>query len=168
MIRPTYRSILLTALLCTLAIAIVPAATSAQPFDHPGDSRSGALFDQLARMDSALFEAAFVACDAPAFARFFTDDAEFHHDLVGPKRGEEARRLNGCPREQGVRRVLEPGSLEVFPMAGYGAVQTGRHRFVEDGAETSTTARFVHLWKWDDGEWRLSRVISYDHRSAPR
>jgi hypothetical protein len=24
-------------------------------------------------------------------------------------------------------------------------------------------ARFIHLWKYSDGKWSLSRVISYDH-----
>ena len=115
-------------------------------------------------MDSALFHAAFVACDAQAFRALFTDDAEFYHDVAGASFGEQARKLNGCARDQGVRRVLVPGSLQVYPMKDYGAIQTGVHRFVHSKSEPGTIARFVHLWRHEGGVWRLARVLSYDHR----
>ena len=115
-------------------------------------------------MDSVLFHAAFVACDSAAFRAQFTDDAEFYHDLAGASFGETARRLNGCPRDQGVMRVLVPGSLRVFRMKGYGAIQSGLHRFVRSQSEPATIARFVHLWRQVGGVWRLARVLSYDHK----
>jgi hypothetical protein len=155
---------ILTALLVTAAV-LAPSGAAAQPGDA---ARSGPLFEELARMDSVLFAAAFVTCDAETFRSLFTEDAEFYHDVTGATYGEEVRTLNGCPRERGVRRVLEPGSLEVYPMAGYGAIQMGVHRFVEAGASTSTLARFVHLWRQQDGEWRIARVLSFDHRSVSR
>lgn len=119
-------------------------------------------------MDSLLFHVAFVTCDAEAFRTFFTEDAEFYHDLAGATFGEQVRTLNGCPREQGVQRLLVPGSLEVYPMNGYGAIQMGEHRFVEAGAETNTIARFVHLWRHDDGHWRIARVLSFEHKREAR
>jgi len=146
-------------------LAVSPAAALAQVEDGP---TSGPLFEELARLDSALFHAAFVACDTQAFRALFTDDAEFYHDVAGASFGEEARRLNGCPRDQGVRRVLVPGSLQVYPMKGYGAIQIGVHRFVHSKSEPGTIARFVHLWRHEGGVWRLARVLSYDHRPEPR
>lgn len=131
-------------------------------------SRAGELFDELAAMDRLVFENAFVTCDADTFRSLFTDDAEFYHDVAGPTFGKDVWTLKGCPADDGVRRVLVPGSLEVYPMAGYGAIQMGEHWFVEEGAKTSTLAKFVHLWRLEDGEWRIARVLSFDHQSRPR
>ncbi|MEX0899891.1 MAG: hypothetical protein WD081_04280 [Gammaproteobacteria bacterium] len=57
-------------------------------------------------MDRIVFQNAFVECDAEAFRSLFTEDAEFYHDKAGPTYGEEARTLNGCPKNDGVRRIL--------------------------------------------------------------
>jgi hypothetical protein len=54
----------------------------------------------------------------------------------------------------------------VYPIADYGAVQVGVHRFDERGAATSTLAQFVHVWRFQDGQWRLARVLSLDHHAV--
>lgn len=128
--------------------------------------RSGELFDDLARMDSELFEAAFVTCSAERFRALFTDDAEFYHDKTGASYGDAVRALKSCPRDNGVTRTLVPGSLEVYPMKGYGAIQIGRHTFARKNEAGSEAARFVHLWKRDGDKWRLARVLSFDHRPS--
>lgn len=132
-------------------------------------TRSGALYDELARMDSLVFDAAFVACDTTRSNALFTDDVEFYHDRgglsVGPAvRANTARMASSCPGKRGLRRVLVPGSLRVYPIHEYGAAQMGEHRFVEQGAATATTAQFVHVWQKKEGVWRISRVLSLDHR----
>jgi len=129
-------------------------------------TRSGPLFDELAGKDRELFDAAFVACDADKFRAIFTADAEFYHDRTGAAVGEEVRTLKSCPRDNGVTRTLVPGSLEVYPMKGYGAIQIGRHVFARQGEPGSEVAQFVHLWKQDNGTWRLARVLSFDHRPS--
>jgi hypothetical protein len=133
-------------------------------------TRSGQLFDELARMDNELFEAAFVACSAERFRAIFTDDAEFYHDRTGASYGDAVRTLKSCPRDNGVTRTLVPGSLEVYPMKGYGAIQIGKHTFSRKGEPGSEIAQFIHLWKRDGDKWRLARVLSFDHRpsSQPR
>lgn len=155
----------------SLGLAVFLALMSNVPIARGGENagpRAGALFDELARMDARLFETAFVVCDATAFRALFTDNAEFYHDIAGPTYGKDVWTLKGCPRESGVQRVLVDGSLEVYPMKDYGAIQTGEHWFVEEGAQTSTLAKFVHLWRQQDGEWRIARVLSFDHQSRPR
>jgi hypothetical protein len=127
-------------------------------------ARSGPLYEELARMDRELFEAAFVSCDADKFRALFTDDAEFYHDRTGLSVGEAARTMKSCPRSNGVTRTLVPGSLEVYPMQGYGAIQIGKHVFAKAGEPGSETAQFVHLWKREGNGWRLARVLSFDHR----
>ena len=151
--------------LCLLA---APALLRAQA--APSDpATAGAMYDELARMDSTLFDAAFVSCDAVKTNAMFTDDVEFYHDVTGMSAGQQVRdqfvRLTqNCPRANGITRVLEPGSLRAFPMNHYGALQTGTHRFVNRGGGVEAVAMFVHLWRRVDGEWKLARVLSYDHR----
>lgn len=137
-----------------------------------GGLSSGSLFDELARMDNALFEASFVLCDATKANAILAEDVEFYHDKDGLSSGEQVRentrRLTAsCPREHGVTRTVVPGSLRVYPIEGYGAVQVGVHRFDERGAATSTLARFVHVWRLQDGKWRLARILSLDHATVP-
>ena len=88
------------------------------------------LFQTIARMDSLLFEA-FNKCDTVASKDFFTRDLEFYHDKGGLTRYEENMRSihKGCLGNYTVCRELVPGTLEVFPIKDYGAIQLGSHRF---------------------------------------
>lgn len=152
-----------SALLSALLLAAVAPASQAQD-----TATSGPLFDDLARMDRALFDAAFVNCDTAAFRAIFTEDAEFYHDRTGLSVGDEARTMKSCPRDNGVTRTLVPGSLEVYPLNDYGAIQMGRHRFARAGEPGSEEAKFVHVWKREGSTWKLARVLSFDHRpTAP-
>ena len=66
-------------------------------------------------------------------------------------------------------RELVPGSLEVYPIAGYGAVEIGVHRFHHPDDESNVgEAKFVQLWQNKDGGWKISRVISFDHQSLKK
>ena len=158
---------------CFLLMLAHPPLLRAQ--DVPateGGLVAGPLFDELARMDNALFEASFVTCDAARANAIFAEDVEFYHDKDGLSSGEQVRentrRLTAsCPREHGVTRTVVPGSLRVYPIEGYGAVQVGVHRFDERGAATSTLARFVSVWRLQDKTWRLARVFSLDHQAIP-
>ena len=153
-----------------LGLLALPAALEAQS----GSARSGALYDELARMDSVLFDAAFVTCDFPRIDSILDGDIEFYHDQNGfhadtTVRGDFRRLTGNCPRAMGVSRELVPGSLEVYPISDYGAIQMGEHRFLDRGAPGYTLARFIHLWKrGPEGRWTLSRVLSFDHQAKPQ
>ena len=155
-----------------LLLAQAPLLRAQEVPNLGGGLDSGPLFDELARMDSAMFEASFVTCDAAKANAIFADDVEFYHDKDGLSSGEQVRentrRLTAsCPAKHGVTRTVVPGSLRVYPIEGYGAVQVGVHRFDERGAATSTLARFVSVWKLQDKTWRLARVLSLDHATVP-
>ena len=120
-------------------------------------------------MDSLLFDASFVSCDYEVANAIFADDVEFYHDQTGFQSSEQTREntkrlTESCPAERGVTRTVVEGSLRVYPIRDYGAVQTGLHRFDERGASTSTVAQFVHLWHRQGEERKLARVLSFDHR----
>jgi hypothetical protein len=67
--------------------------------------------------------------------------------------------------------TLVRGSLEVYPLKGYGAVEIGGHMFCDPRVHrvcdetTSGIAKFVMLWQLKDGTWSIPRVISYNHVS---
>jgi len=141
----------------------------AGPVRQPMSATSGTVFDELARMDRLVFDATYVTCDADRAHALFTDDAEFYHDKTGFTSGEELRNsftrlAHSCPAAKGITRELVPGSLHVYPISEYGAVQMGEHRFVERGATSVTIARFVHLWQKTADGWKISRALSFDHQ----
>ncbi|MBI1342595.1 MAG: DUF4440 domain-containing protein [Terrimonas sp.] len=112
-------------------------------------------------MDSLLF-AAYNNCDLNQFAALIDEDIEFYHDKGGLSTSKdeivEAIKNNICNK---VQRELVPGSIEVYPIHDYGAIEMGQHRFhnlVEHS--TSRPGKFVHTWHYKDGQWKLSRVIS--------
>jgi hypothetical protein len=155
-----------------LMLAQAPVLRAEEVPGLGGGLDSGPLFDELARMDSAIFDASFVTCDAAKANAIFADDVEFYHDKDGLSSGEQVRentrRLTAsCPARHGVTRTIVPGSLRVYPIEGYGAVQVGVHRFDERGSATSTVARFVSVWRMQDKTWRLARVLSLDHAVVP-
>lgn len=66
-----------------------------------------------------------------------------------------------------MRRELVPGTLEVYPIGQYGALQVGVHRFystVNDKEQLVATAKFTQVWKQGKGKWTVTREISYDHQ----
>src|SRR6202161_4267427 len=66
-----------------------------------------------------------------------------------------------------VHRDLVPGTLKVYPLKGYGAVETGIHLFCDPKmgkcGDGSGVGRFTMLWEFRGGVWMVTRVISYDH-----
>jgi Domain of unknown function (DUF4440) len=66
-----------------------------------------------------------------------------------------------------VRRELVPGSLQIYYMKGYGAVEIGIHRFLHPKSNGATgEGRFISLWQYKEGAWKITRAISYDHHLA--
>jgi len=130
------------------------------------------LYTELVYRDSVVFANVYT-CNTAKNETFFTDDIEFYHDKGGVTKSRktlvEQLRNNFCGEEKTkLRRELVNGSMKVYPINKYGAVQLGEHRFyiTENGKEAlSGVAKFIHVWKYERGEWRISRVFSYDHNA---
>jgi len=154
-------------LLLLLALLTGPAEARAAG----GLASDDELFRTIAALDTAVFDAV-NRCDLEKVGSYFTEDLEFYHDKGGVTRTRQALvesvKNNLCGK---VRRELVAGTLEVYPMEGYGAVEIGVHRFYHPGrddVETPGEARFMHLWQHKDGVWRITRVISYDHHALAK
>ena len=125
----------------------------------------------LTALDAALFDA-YNKCDLEKFGALIDENVEFYHDQGGVTLGRaalvESVKNNICGK---VTRELVPGTLQVFYMKGYGAIEMGVHRFHHPGHEDTEgvgEGRFVHLWQYKDGAWRIMRVLSYDHHAAQK
>jgi ketosteroid isomerase-like protein len=152
-------------LLAAVAFAAMAAASAAHAQDPD------ALRDTIVAQDRALFDA-YNACDIDTFRDHLAEDIEFYQDNDDVTTSRDAleasfRQHCGPGGVAKQRRELVPGTLEVHPIQGYGAVEIGAHRFCEvvpnGKAPQCATPRFVHLWHDDDGHWRITRVISYGH-----
>jgi hypothetical protein len=132
-----------------------------------GTAQTDELFRTIASLDTALFDS-YNGCDLEKFKSFLIDDVEFYHDqgglTVGAQTVTDQVKKNICGK---ARRELVPGTLQVYPMRGYGAVEIGVHRFYppQKGSEPTGEAKFIHLWQKKDGAWKITRAISYDHVS---
>ena len=148
-----------------LTVSMLMNAQSSQKTPQPEE-----LYRTIALLDSALFDS-YNTCDLEKFTTFFTDNVEFYHDqgglTTGAKTLAEQVKKNICGK---TRRELVDGTLQVYPMHGYGAVQLGVHRFYQAGEGSGPTgiAKFIHLWQRKDGAWKITRVISYDHAALQK
>ena len=145
--------------------AFVPAGAQAvQSLDSIKSQEE--LAQTITALDKQLFDA-YNTCNIERLGTLVTDDLEFYHDKTGLAVGKQpfldAIKKNICGK---VTRELVQGSLEVYPLHGYGAVEIGLHRFRHPGDRDAGEAKFVHLWQYKDGAWKISRVISYDHGAA--
>jgi hypothetical protein len=140
------------------------------PAQARSKAQSGALFAKIQSLDTQLFDA-YNHCDLKTLGAMVSNDLEFYHDQTGLSTGKEpflaAIKQNICGK---VERTLVPGSLEVYPLKGYGAVEIGAHRFHQAGQpeDRGGEAKFVTLWQNKDGAWKVTRAISYDHEAVAK
>ena len=142
----------------TLIGSFLPGARAQSP------STSQPLFDTVQRLDTKLF-AAYDHCDLTTVSSMVAEDLEFYHDVTGFSAGRQSLldglKQNICGK---VTRQLVPGTLQVYPIAHYGAVEIGVHRFYHPGDPTNIgEAKFITLWRNEDGVWKITRALSFDH-----
>lgn len=165
----------------TLIVAVAQAAPTVKgaPQYHltQGALPSAEMTAAIAKADADLFDAVFLQCDAAKVAAVTTDDFRFVHDKDGAStRAQFVDNLKGhCDRVKTgedfpARRELVPGSLEVWPIDKYGALEIGMHRFYArlpgKPEQLTETGKFMILWKKVGGEWKMAESISYGHKLA--
>lgn len=118
----------------------------------------------------------FNACDLEAMAPLLTEDVEFYHDKSGltvTRQGvlDSLRKGPCADPTMHLRREVVPGSVQFHPLAGGFALLTGRHRFVVEKTghtdQLDGQAEFAVVWQWTGGQWRMRRILSYDHAPLP-
>lgn len=139
-------------------------------------SKDSELFRTLKTQDSTFFEQGFNQCDMEYLKGHISDDLKFFHDQGGFQDKDiffdRVKKSICSGSEKKPIRKVDTNSLEVFPLYNngelYGAIQTGIHNFYlrEQNKEDkwSSTAKFTHVWILDNGIWKISEVLSYDHQ----
>jgi ketosteroid isomerase-like protein len=157
------------------AVLALVAATGAQaasvtvpvpPVDESVPVDDAALVRLVTELDREMFDA-YNAHDVDALMAMFAPDLEFFHDTGGLLGYEQVTDgfKSVFASNKDIRRELVPGSLEVYPIKGYGAIEVGSHTFchTENEKPVCGTFRFVQVWRHSDGAWKVSREISYGH-----
>ena len=148
------------ALLFLFLFGLAPSSARSQSSAPPDP-----LFQTIQSLDTKLFDA-YNHCDLTTLASLVSEDLEFYHDKTGLARGRQSFidsiKNNICGK---VTRELVPGTLQVYPLAHYGAVEIGTHRFHHPGRDDQVgEAQFITLWQNKGHAWQVTRVISFDHR----
>lgn len=151
-------------LVLTFLPCMAPAADGPPP--------AGDVARQAVLAADAHYWRTFNACDLQAMAPLLTEDVEFYHDKTGltvSRQGvlDSLRKGPCADPAMHLRREAVPGSVTFHPLAGGFALLTGRHRFVveKDGQApyVDGQAEFAAVWQWTGGQWRMRRIVSYDH-----
>lgn len=119
------------------------------------------LYDTIVFLDSIFFNA-YNTCDMELQSLFYADNIEFFHDQGGLSTSKQdilsAIKNNICDK---VTRERLKESIEVYPIANYGAVETGLHTF-HNKAENSISdpSKFIIFWQNLNGKWIVTKVVS--------
>lgn len=160
-----------TIIFLALPLLISVSALKAQTVPSFDSIQSQPELDKaVATLDEELFDA-YNRCDLEKFASFIDEKIEFYHDQGGVTLGKanmvDSIRKNICGTD--THRELVPGTMQVYYMKGYGAVEIGVHRFLHPKSNIGTgEGRFITLWQYKDGAWKITRAISYDHHGAAK
>ncbi len=123
------------------------------------------LYETIAKLDSAFF-AAYNTCNVnlDAYGAFFSENIEFYHDQGGLMTSKSdiiaATKKNICGK---VTRELVKGSIEVYPIKDFGAIEIGLHKFhnnQEPAGTPSKIGRFMMIWEKKDKIWQIKRIVS--------
>jgi hypothetical protein len=150
----------LIALAISLFISVTASAQSQETITYKPQSQE--LYNTIVHMDSVYFNA-YNNCDMDTQAAIFADSIEFYHDEGGLMTSKKdllaAIKENICGK---VSRVLVKGSIEVYSIAGFGAVEIGYHKFInhQESETPSGPGRFVAFWRYKDNKWQLYRIAS--------
>src|SRR5450432_3195431 len=150
----------LLALLICLFTSITASAQSQDTYVYKPESQE--LYNTIGHMDSIYFNA-YNTCDMDKQAAIYADSIEFYHDGSGLETSKKALlaaiKENICGK---VTRVLVKGSIEVYRIPDFGAVEIGLHRFINH-AENDALSRpdkFVIIWRYRNDQWQITRVVS--------
>lgn len=126
------------------------------------------LYKEIAHMDSVMFDA-FNTQNLNVLKTVFAENLEFYHDNGGlsdyTSNMESFKRNFEGNANNALRRELVRGSMEVYPIPGYGAIEIGVHRFIhiENGERMIGIYKFTHIWQYKDNKWKVTRVVSVGH-----
>lgn len=155
-----------------VSIVAVLAATTPAYAEIVAPGKAGSTQDlsaEIEALDTAVFDA-FNACSDPRqlelHASYFSPEVEFYHDTGGVTWTRDDMIANTRKYACGnYTRELVAGTLQVYPIKDFGAIAQGVHRFCATGTgKCDGMADFVLVWRHRDGQWQITRSLSFGHR----
>jgi hypothetical protein len=149
-----------------VALCLVAACTAATA--APKDPARAQLEAEITAADARLF-GGLNDRDIGPMKEGFSPRLEFYHDRSGVTGYAENVAIfeKNFRAPNRVRRVAMPETVEIFPAGPNHAMHIGKHRFCNKppgpAPEECSVYRFSMVWERDGGQWKLLRVLSYDH-----
>lgn len=144
------------------SVLIMTFSAAAQDTIPPYQPVDQKLQSAIEHMDHTFF-AAYNSCDLEKQKEIYDDEIEFFHDKSGLSTSKSdilaSTENNICGK---VTRTLIEGSIEVYPIHDYGAVEIGYHKFFnnQEPDAPSNPSKFIILWKKEKENWKITKVIS--------
>lgn len=158
-----------TSIACGLILGLAFCATSTcAAADQQASKQSGNshIARTLIALDTEISEA-YNTCSLNRLRGHFSPLAELYFADRGrsTRVGElvdDARR-NVCGK---LRRETIPATVETHAVPDYGAIQVGEQRFcrIDKPQCRGIASKFLVLWRFRDGEWRIARMVRYGYR----
>jgi hypothetical protein len=166
-----YQYLVTVGAVLSVLVAVSVPISAASTVPSPQNPAVDSLFTEISALDEAVFDA-FNKCrsadELQKHSSYFAADVEFYHDTGGVTWDREDMIANTQKNACGnYRRELVPDTLKVFPVKDFGAIEQGVHRFCQvDSGVCEGMADFVIVWRRQDSQWLITRVLSYGHRST--
>lgn len=148
-----------------LGIAGIYSTNAAAQGNYKYTIPDKALYDTIVKLDSIFFDT-YNHCSSSLdkYAAFYAEDLEFYHDTGGLDTSKASvvagTKKHICGK---VTRELVKGSIEVYPIKDYGAIEMGLHIF-HNNQEKQTgppeVGRFTIFWRKTAEGWKIAKVIS--------
>jgi hypothetical protein len=157
-----------TYLRIALLLIVLASCTSSKQFTYPitknyqPDDKQ--LYQEIVSLDSSFF-GSYNTCNKnlEEYASYFSENIEFYHDNGGLMTSKpdliDATKKNICGK---VTRELIKGSIEVYPIKNFGAIEMGLHQFHNSSEPDAKpkVGRFTVIWKKENNTYKIVRVIS--------
>ena len=152
-----------------VAALLLSIATNANQDVNPDSVDT--LEHTIVTLDRDVFDA-FNHCDQPGqlekHASYFDARVEFYHDNGGVT-WNRAKMISNTRKYAcgNFTRELIPGSIRVYPIKDFGAIELGSHKFCQIASgKCEGLAEFTIIWRHTGNVWNITRVLSYGHRAA--
>ena len=161
----SFRELLLVKMMLFLILFLLSYTGFAQqniediPVYKPKDLK---LYKKIKALDSIYFNA-YNTCDMKTQTAMYSEEIEFFHDLAGLSTSKsgvlKSIKKNICGK---VTRNLVDGSIEVYPIPGFGAIEMGYHSFYNKKEPDAKLipSKFIIVWKKGEKNWKITKVIS--------
>lgn len=163
--RKKHINVLLFAITCVFLYSCKTDKVMSYPPTKNYKPDNKELYDTIVKLDSLFFET-YNNCETmlDKYSTFYADNIEFYHDQGGlmtdKKLLVDKTKENICGK---VKRELIKGSIEVYPIKNFGAVEIGLHCFINNQEPANTPkkiGRFMIIWENSSLGWKIKRVVS--------